>query len=56
MSADEARNMPWWEKKMLLEGLEVEFGDADGEGAEPPRQEVPLESLGVTVIGKPDGV
>ena len=31
MGVDEVRSLPWWYKRVLLEGLAVEFADPDAD-------------------------
>ncbi len=31
MSVEETRALPWWQRRLYLEGLDMEFGDDDTE-------------------------
>ena len=50
MGVDEVRSLPWWYKRVLLEGLAIEFADPDADETEvvDATGPNPLAALGIT--------
>jgi hypothetical protein len=52
MGVDEVKSLPWWQKRMYLEGLVEEFGDPEDVPVDVTSPDaLAAAGLGVTVVG-----
>lgn len=49
MGVDEVRSLPWWYKRVLMEGLGKEFADPDADEVVDASTPEGLADLGVTI-------